>query len=202
MPARAGRRGIRRAFVRRFSRPTIARVPLRILLEGRPGSGKTTVAARLAGLLADRGVDVRGFVTHEVRSGGRRVGFDVETLDGERATLAHVRFGGPPRVGRYGVDIEAFERVALPALATPPPPGVVLMDELGKMELASPRFREAVVRLLDEPVTVVATVHVFKNPFTDALKRRSDVERVRVTHGTRDDLPQQLAARLQRPDPA
>jgi nucleoside-triphosphatase len=169
---------------------------LRILVEGRPGSGKTTVAARLADLLAERSIEVRGFVTHELREAGRRIGFAVETVDGRRAKLAHVSFAGRPRVGRYGVDLAAFERVALPALAEPPRGAVVLIDELGKMELASEPFREAVSRLFDAPVDLVATVHLFRHPFTDGLKRRPDVERVRVTRYGRDELPETLADRL------
>src|SRR5919204_6822522 len=93
-----------------------AAMAVRILVEGRPGSGKTTIAARLAELLTNRGVELVGFVTREMREGGRRVGFEVETIDGKRATLAHVTFSGPPRVGRYGVDVESFERIALPSL--------------------------------------------------------------------------------------
>jgi nucleoside-triphosphatase len=134
-----------------------------------------------------------------VREGRRRVGFELETLDGRRALLAHVEFGGPPRVGKYGVDLEAFERLALPALEEPAENAVFVIDELGKMELASEPFREAAAWIFDAPVDVVATVHVFRHPFTDVLKRRADVERVRVTHATRDDLPQQLVDRLDRP---
>jgi nucleoside-triphosphatase len=169
---------------------------VRVLLEGRPGSGKTTVAARLADLLAERGLEVRGFFTREVREGGRRVGFAVERIGGERAMLAHVGLSGPPRVGKYGVDLDAFEEVALPTIERPPRDGVVVIDEIGKMELASERFREAVSRLLDAPVELVATVHVFRDPFTDGLKQRPDVERVHVTRRTRDKLPEQLADRL------
>ena len=66
------------------------------------------------------------------------------------------------------------------------------------MELASERFRDSVERIFDSPANVVATVHVFRNPFTDALKQRGDVERVRVTQAVRDGLPEQLAARLER----
>jgi nucleoside-triphosphatase len=164
-------------------------------VEARPGAGKTTAFRRLAELLRDSGVPVAGFTTEELRERGRRVGFAVESLDGERATLAHRSLSGPPRVGRYGVDLEAFERVALPSLRAPAK-GVVLIDELGKMELASERFRAAVEELLDEPVALAATVHVARHPFTDALKRRPDVELVRLTAANRDALPAELGERL------
>jgi nucleoside-triphosphatase len=169
--------------------------PLRILVEGRPAVGKTTVVRRLAELLHAAGVPLSGFVTEELREGRRRVGFTIETFDGARAVLAHVALPGPPRVGKYGVDLPAFERIALPALSSPPPAGVVLIDELGKMELASEAFRSEVSGLLERPVTFVATVHVARHPFTDELKRRPDVEFVRVTGRNRDELPAQLAAR-------
>jgi nucleoside-triphosphatase len=172
--------------------------PLRMLLEGRPAVGKTTVARRLAALLGEAGVPLAGFVTEELREQRRRVGFAVETFHGVRAVLAHVDLRGPPRVGKYGVDLAAFERVALPALASPPERGVVLIDELGKMELASEAFGTAVSRLLDQPVALVATVHVARHSFTDALKQRPDVEVVRVTGANRDELPARLAARLGR----
>jgi nucleoside-triphosphatase len=171
----------------------------RFLLEGRPGSGKTTVARRLAELLGERGVRVGGFVTGELRARGRRVGFCVETFDGRRATLAHVSLPGPPRVGRYGVDLAAFEQIALPALDEASAADAVVVDEIGKMELASEPFREGTARLFDGPLPVVATVHVFAHPFTDALKRRGDVERIAVTRSNRDALPGELAARLGKP---
>ena len=148
----------------------------------------------MAELLRERGVALRGFVTEELREGRRRVGFAVETFDGERATLAHVTFSGPPRVGRYGVDLEAFERVALPALAGVEEQELVVIDELGKMELASEAFRGAVSELFHRRLALVATVHVARHPFTDALKRNAEV--VRVTRGNRDELPTRIAERF------
>jgi nucleoside-triphosphatase len=164
-------------------------------LEGRPGVGKTTVVRRLAALLEQGRVPVGGFFTAEMRERGRRVGFRLEALGGECAILAHVRIAGPPRVGRYGVDLEAFERIAIPALAGADK-AVTVIDELGRMELASQRFREAVSRLFDEPAAVVATVHAYRDPFTDALKRRPEVELLRVNAESRDRLPARLAERL------
>jgi nucleoside-triphosphatase len=164
----------------------------RLLLEGRSGIGKTTVTRRLLKLLREAGVPVAGFTTGELRTGGHREGFVVEAVSGAREVLAHVDLPGPPRVGRYGVDLAAFERVALPALGEPGPGGVVVVDELGRMELASAGFRAAVVDLLGRDVAVVATVHRARYRFTDALKRRPDIRVVRVTEATRAGLPDQL----------
>jgi nucleoside-triphosphatase len=169
---------------------------IRLLLEGRPGVGKTTVVRRLVDLLRSRDLVVSGFTTEEIREGGRRMGFAIESLDGDRAVMAHTSISGPPRVGKYGVDLGTFERIALPSLSAAAPSEVMVIDELGKMELASAAFRDAVIEAFDGEAAVVATVHRFRHPFTDALKRRSDVEILAVTERTRDRLPEELVARL------
>ncbi|MFE7530124.1 nucleoside-triphosphatase [Kitasatospora sp. NPDC057542] len=168
-------------------------MPTRILLEGRPGSGKTTAIRRLAALLPAR--ETSGFTTEEIRTDGSRVGFALETLAGERAVLAHVDFPGPPRVGRYGVDLRVMERLALPSLVWSART-LVLIDELGRMELAYRPFEETVRAVFAAEVDVVATVQAQHGPFTDALKRRTDVKVLPLTRANRDALPEQLAARL------
>lgn len=94
------------------------------------------------------------------------------------------------------MDLEEFERIALPTLEDIPEGGVVVIDELGKMELASTRFRDAVGALFEGDTPVVATVHAHRHPFTDELKRRGDVLVRRVTRGNRDALPKQILATL------
>jgi nucleoside-triphosphatase len=170
---------------------------VKILLEGRPGSGKTTVAWRLMESLKANGVPVRGFVTREIRERGTRVGFSFETTDGTTGTLAHVDFPGPPRVGKYGVDLDEFERVVVPVIAEAGMDEIVLIDELGKMELASKSFRDAASSLFDDDdAVVVATVHSFRHPVTDALKGRHDIDLMAVTRRNRDELPEAIAGRL------
>jgi nucleoside-triphosphatase len=158
----------------------------KILVEGRPGSGKSTLAVAVAEELRSRGLTVAGFVTEEIRHGGRRVGFSIEAFGGERGVLAHIDPAGKPRVGRYRVDVETFERVAIRALGEPG--AVVVIDELGKMELLSAEFRSAVTEIFDGGRDVMATVHVFRHPFTDALKARSDVKVVILDRARRDGM--------------
>jgi len=164
------------------------------LIEARPGAGKTTTMQHLAELLLERDMTLAGFVTAEIREGGRRAGFSIRTIAGESGTLAHERLRGPPRVGRYGVDVREFEHLALPTLRVPA--DVILIDELGKMELASIAFRDAVADLVERDIPVVATVHAFRHPFTDALKALPNAEVVQLTRQNRDELPRLLAQKF------
>jgi nucleoside-triphosphatase len=170
--------------------------PLRILLEGRPGSGKTTLLRKLAARLQNESIGAIGFTTRELRKTGRRVGFLIESLQGNSATLASVDLEGSIRVGKYAVDLDALERIALPALRPPTDDTVVIVDELGKMELASAILTDCVQALFDGPNDIVATVHAFRHPVTDRLKQRTDVKILRVTHANRDELPDHLFSML------
>ena len=162
-----------------------------VLLTGLPGCGKTTLIRRA---VADLGVPAAGFYTEEIRSpstgsgqaAGRREGFALVTLDGRRATLASVRIRGPHRVSRYGVDVEALESVGLPALEEAAGAKLLVVDEIGKMELFSQRFREAVLRALDTGGPVLATIMLSRHPFADALKARNDVRLTHVTPENRE----------------
>ena len=119
-----------------------------LLITGVPGVGKTTVMRRVKGLLA--GKRIRGFLTDEIRDErGERLGFQIETLDGQIARLAGVGLRSPNRVGRYGVDLDALNAVAVPAL-TLEERAIYLIDEIGKMECLSGAFTDAVARWLDE----------------------------------------------------
>jgi nucleoside-triphosphatase len=148
--------------------------------------GKTTLIRRVTEALD---VPARGFTTEEIRIGGQRVGFGLETLEGERSTLAHVDLRSPSRVGRYGVDLDALKAVAATALALESEPCVYLVDEIGKMECLSPVFREAIETLLESPRLLVATIAARGTPFIEGIKKREGVELWAVTRGNRDRLP-------------
>ena len=172
---------------------TVGAVTRKVLLEGPPGVGKTTVVRRLVDLLREAGIPLVGFTTRELREQGRRVGFAAHGIGGPEVVIAHVGWTAGPSVGRYRVDVAAFERLALPAMRRADDlDGIVVIDELGRMELASAAFVNAVGELFERDVALCATVHVFGHPFTDELKRHPDVQRIEVTPENRKDLPARL----------
>ena len=169
-------------------------MPANLLLTGRPGVGKTTLVRRVLDELSN--VPATGFYTTEIRSGGRRLGFRLVTLDGQEAVLAHVEIRSRHRVSRYGVDVAAFEEVALPSLISGGPDCLVVIDEIGKMECFSRAFREAVVGLLDADTSLLATVALRGDRFIEGLKSRENVALIEITPANRDRLVGELAYRL------
>ena len=164
-----------------------------LLLTGVPGSGKTTALRTVAdGLGPQR---LAGFYTEEIRRGGVRTGFRLVTFDGRRAVLASVGRAGPPRVGKYGVDVAALDAVVEGALAGDGA-DVHLVDEIGKMECLSERFVGAMRTLLDRGRPVVATVARRGEGFIAEVKRRRDVELWEFTRANRNELPARIVAWL------
>ena len=167
-----------------------------ILVTGLPGVGKTTLIRKvLAGL--PPAFPVAGFFTGELREGGHRVGFEIETLDGLKGVLSHVRFQSPCRVGRYGVDIGGFERLVLPILRAGEP-DLYVIDEIGKMECFSGAFVQTVTALLDAGTPVFGSVAFKGGGFIERVKGRSDVTLVEVTVRTRDSLVGQIVPELRK----
>ena len=173
------------------------RIPSRILLTGPPGCGKTTVIHKTLALLER---PAAGFYTDEVRegAGGRgRLGFDIVALDGSRGSLARIGAEGP-RVGRYGVDVCSFERIAVRALedGLADARTLLVIDELGKMEFLSSRFVGLLPRVFEASNPVLGTILWRPHPVADRFRHAPGVEEIRVTSESRECLPGELAARL------
>ncbi len=166
-----------------------------MLLTGLPGSGKSTLIERIIARL-DR--PVAGFVTREIRERGRRVGFALTTLDGQEGVLAHAGHRSGHRVGRYGVNLADLDRLAVPAIQPRDPTALVIVDEIGKMECLSSRFRQAVLELFDSDQDVLGTIALKGGTYMQNIKTRADVELIEVTPANRDRLVD-MADRFQLP---
>ena len=171
-----------------------------LLLTGRPGIGKTTVIKSAAEPLGER---AGGFYTEEIRGPGGRKGFRLVTLDGQETVMAHVnlRGQGRPRVGRYGVDVGAIEHVGVTALRRAMQKGqIVVVDEIGKMELFCGPFKDTVLQAMSGAYTVVATVMAKPNPWADSLKAMPNVTLWEITVRNRGRLAERVVRWLDKLD--
>jgi nucleoside-triphosphatase len=166
-----------------------------LLVTGRPGCGKTTLVRQVLDALDP---PAGGFYTRETRGpDGRRTGFELVTLAGDTARLAGLEIESARRVGRYGVDVEALERVGVPALERAVAAGeVVVVDEIGKMELLSEAFQRAVIEAVRRHRVLLGTVMQAAHPFADELKAQPDTIVYELSESNRDEVRALVEAQL------
>ncbi|XP_071595084.1 cancer-related nucleoside-triphosphatase isoform X2 [Heliangelus exortis] len=165
-----------------------------VFLTGPPGVGKTTLIQKVTQALKVSGVPIDGFYTEEVREGGRRTGFDVVTLSGKRGPLSRVSSDSSSRrehrVGQYVVDLASFEQLVLPMLrnvnhGSDAEKKICVIDEIGKMELFSQAFIQAVHQTLAASGTVVlGTIPVPKGKPLDLVEEIRSRKDVKVFNGS------------------
>jgi nucleoside-triphosphatase len=161
-----------------------------LLLTGKPGTGKT---ALIKEALTRTKVKGGGFYTEEIRTGGIRQGFRIVTLDGQEAILAHVGISSPHQVSKYRVDTEALNRIGVSALRQAlKETDLIVIDEIGKMELLSPQFKEAVTQAINSGQKVLGTIMLNPHPFADEIKRHPKVETLLVTRDNRTEVMKKI----------
>lgn len=146
---------------------------MNILITGRPGVGKTTLIKEIAKKF---GKSAGGFYTEEIRKSGQRIGFRIKALDGKTGTLSSIDINSPYRIGKYRVNIPEFESIALPAIEDALANSkIIIIDEIGPMELFSQKFKQAVLKSLDSPNRVIATIKQKGAKFIEQIKSRGEV---------------------------
>ncbi len=129
--------------------------PGRVFLTGNPRCGKSTVIRKICDILVGKGIRPGGMISEEIRKGGARVGFSLEDImTHETGVLAHVDEENGPRVGKYCVNVQDLQHLGVDAIRRAVAEAdVVIVDELGPMELHSIAFILAVERALAVPET-------------------------------------------------
>jgi nucleoside-triphosphatase len=160
------------------------------LLTGMPGTGKTTI---IKDALSRSRKSAGGFYSEEIRVRGARKGFQIVTLDGETAILAHIEIHSPYRVSKYGVNLSELERVAVPAIERAiRSHDIVVIDEIGKMELFSSAFRITALEAIESGKLVLGTIMLKPHPWADKIKRHPAVELILVDRSNQQQVLGQL----------
>jgi len=158
---------------------------MRIAVTGHPGAGKTTLVQRV---LERVPLSHGGMITREIRKAGRRLGFAViDVATGREGVLAHVHLAEGPRLGRYRVNLEDLEEVGAGAIERAIEEcELVVVDEVGPMELKSPRFIAAVTHALEDAENLLVTVHRASNHHLAYRIRHECDLLIRLTASNRD----------------
>ncbi len=157
-----------------------------ILITGLPGVGKTTLITKLAEAL--KTLNPAGFYTTEIREVGVRKGFKLTSLDGREGVLSHVDIKSRARVGKYRVDIPGFETFLDTIDFLNQATGLIIIDEIGKMECLSDRFKSLLGKILDSDMPVIATIALKGGDIIAEIKRRPDVTLFNLTTQNRESL--------------
>ena len=154
-----------------------------ILVTGPPRSGKSTLIEKVVQRISR---PATGFFTQELRDKGRRVGFSITTLEGKTGVLAHQSIRSTFRVGKYGVNLEDLDQIAVPSMLPSTLNQIVVVDEIGKMECFSRLFKETLIKVLSSDNLVIGSVAIKGDRFIQSIKKRDDVSLVSISQNTRD----------------
>jgi nucleoside-triphosphatase len=166
-----------------------------IFLTGLPRIGKSTVLMKIIELLKQKGIKVGGIITPEKRERGKRIGFIVkDIISGEEGVLARIctSISDKPKFGKYIIDIDDFEKVALKALDfSLKNCDVIAIDEIGRMEFFSLKFKEKIYEILNSNKIIIAVLH---RDFINQFKKYGEI--IEVNLENRNKLPEEIFKKI------
>ena len=130
---------------------------MNILLTGKPGCGKSTLVEALIDSL--KGKRIAGIITPEIRDRERKGFKIIDLASGKEDILASVNIKTMPRVGKYGVNIKGIDSIVDLFLENFETADYVFLDEIGKMELYSKKFKNISDEILESDKNVIAVAH-------------------------------------------
>lgn len=169
----------------------------KIGITGMPNVGKTRTLLKIIEFLEEAGYKLEGMITKPILKKDERIGFIVEDfLTLENEVFAHVDFDVKDKVGDYGVDISALEKIGIPAIEraiSDDQVHIIIIDEIGKMEMLSEKFCETVADALDSEKPILVTLHKkSRTPLLQDIRRRDDIRILEVTAVNRNLLPYKI----------
>jgi nucleoside-triphosphatase len=175
----------------------------KIGITGLPNVGKTATLAAICRKLERDDFIVGGMITRAYRPGDGqvRVGFYVEDWrTGEKEVFASkefkTKFKAETDDGDYFVDVDPLDRIGVKAIQqsiSDEDVDIIIIDEVGKMEMHSEKFNDVVKAALDCPKPVIMTLHKkSRNPLLQDLRRRDDVRILEVTPVNKNLLPYKI----------
>jgi len=169
----------------------------KIGITGMPSVGKTQTLLKIIEKIEKSGYMLEGMITEPVIVKKKRVGFYVtDWQTKEKKIFAHIDFDVKDKVGDYGIDLGVLEEIGVPAIEKAiydEEVDIIIIDEVGKMEMLSEKFCEVVADALDSDKPIVVTLHKkSRTPLLQDIRRRDDIRILEVTAVNRNLLPYKI----------
>lgn len=173
----------------------------KIGITGLPNVGKTSTLIKIVEKLQADQFTVGGMVTTAIRVDDKRTGFKIKDWrSGEEEIFAALDFDTKFKVetdeGVFHVKTDVIEAIGVKAIReaiAAEEVDIIIIDEVGKMEMHSETFCDAVKEALDCDKPVIMTLHKkSRNPLLQDIRRRDDVRILEVTPVNKNLLPYKI----------
>ena len=171
------------------------------VLTAPPKMGKSTAIKKIINMLGAK--NCCGFYTKEIIEDGKRVGFKIVTLSGKEGILADVSYDGEYIIGKYGVNLKEFEKVALTELESiinADSNKYVIIDEIGPMQLFSDKYKELLLKIASTDKKIVGTAFYESYDWLDDFKKLDNVELIEIDEMNRNDIPMEVVEKISKND--
>lgn len=168
---------------------------IKIGITGLPGAGKTYVLQKVIEMLEESGLTIGGMINDPIMEGRHKTGCSVRDLiTGDSEIFASTDIESRVVVEKMGIDVEALEKVGVTAIKRAGEEcDIVAIDEVGRMEVESNAFIEAVKEALELGKPMIITIHKkSRNPLLQDIRRRDDMRILEVTPTNRNLLPYKI----------
>ncbi len=169
----------------------------KIGITGMPSVGKTDTLLKIIKSLEDHGYVVGGMITEPIIEKGYRVGFYVTNWQTkQKEVFSHIKYEGKEKIGIYGIDVKVLDEIGVPAIEkaiTDEEVNIIVIDEIGKMQMLSESFCKMVIESLDSDKPIMVTLHKkSRTPLLQDVRRRDDIRILEVTPVNRNLLPYKI----------
>jgi len=165
---------------------------LRIAVTGSPGVGKSTLVAKVT---SGTKLRVGGVLARDRRYKDRRTGFELLDLSTGMVGILADESGDGPQLGKYRVHLDDLDLIGAQAVENALGCDLIVVDEVGPMELSSHRFVLAVEKAIASPKPMLVVLHQWSNHRL-AKKIRGSFRVLTVTRENRDSLADEIAKAL------
>ena len=165
---------------------------LRIAVTGSPGVGKSTLVAKVT---SGTKLRVNRILARDRRYKDRRTGFELLDLSTGMVGILADESGDGPQLGKYRVHLDDLDLIGAQAVENALGCDLIVVDEVGPMELSSHRFVLAVEKAIASPKPMLVVLHQWSNHRL-AKKIRGSFRVLTVTRENRDSLADEIAKAL------